>query len=364
MACMAADPNRSLGWHTALQGNDAFSLSVGEEKLLIWGSGGVLVYSADTLTAHCLEDREYWAVGGRYLVTDYSPMSACPGQPRLWKPQGNGWKYIQDIDAHEIVLANWTHQRTLLLEIPWRLGPPWGYTLRSLPSGKAPSPQASPNCYTRLQDPQALLTFSSGAVVVIGARECPENLAGSMVVESFSPGKSTSIIERLPIMSLQSLSAPSADNIWLAGPIPRQENTWLVYSDGQGWSLLPLPMADSLLDMAWEDSADGDYESLWLLGPHTLWQWQEPRSPGGGVEPYAWALPEQCAEPTVVQVFRHHLWLVCANTVFTTDPQVQLRNWPWENAAGCQRNFRGSPQASGDPGCGHSESPFELRPGL
>lgn len=355
----------SLEWRVAVRATEELAITSDGTEVVVHGPGGRLHQGGKVRTLECGNDRE--SLDPRVpdlLVTDFVPMSSCPGTPALWRKSGAGWTRLRNLPAHEILIARWTKGRALLATVPWREGPPWGYSLALVPGGAAPRPEPAGvdsshgdrrTCHTRLQDPLHLWTFASGDIFLVGGGECPAPLASKVVVEHWVQGATRSRFDRLPIESLTGAIAPARDNLWLAGPLSHGEKDRIVHFDGKGWTLLPNPIQDTIVRIAWQAADDVDPESMWILSDSLLWRWMEPRTVLGGGEAKAFALPPRCPEPGTLAIRDGHPWIACGTVVHTTDPGIEPLDWPFASGAPCPRRW--IPGTAGPPssGCSHRE---------
>jgi len=329
------------------------------DELAVRGQGGWARLVGTRLESECLAERESILHGASaWLATDFMPMSACPGSPALWQRQGTNWRFSRELRAHDLLTAAWTPGRTLAVTIPWRFGPPWGYELTVLEGGAAPRPtRAGPSgpkgdagrCYTRLQEPQALLAFPTGELFVFGMGECPAIEAERVVVERWGVRGGKPVFERLPLAYLGEVAAPAPDNLWLQGTFVGDNRSVLLHFDGLGWTLLPPPLSDPLTGLAWEAATEEDVEALWLLTARSLWRWSSPREPGGVAEPVAFALPAGCQVPSQLRQLRHELWLSCHSGIYTTNGAIQPLAERLDDPSPCeQRLERPQPRSPRD----------------
>ena len=114
-----------------------------------------------------------------WLFDDFHPWSVCPPPARLFRRTKTGpWKLQGMLRAHWIDVGPWIGASTLIAEVPLRPGPPWGYTLRTVGSARAPVPKQwsrnpkSGACWTELEFPRALFSNSAGEAVVVAVSRC------------------------------------------------------------------------------------------------------------------------------------------------------------------------------------------------
>lgn len=358
-----------LDWRVAARSTQDLFVVADEREVRILGDGGMLRLRGSRLDSACREDREQHLDDPGLIVTDFVPMSSCPGTPALWRRSGPGWKRLRTLETNDLLSASWTRKRTLLALVPWGEGPPWGYDLAVAGGGPAPRPERAGSflrgddtvpCRTRLQDPLRMWTFPRGEVHVLGGGECPEPISPNLVHERWAPGSATSRIERVPLAELQAAAAGGPDNLWLAGPVDYGGASRLAHFDGRGWSLVLPPVGGTIVSLAWERAHDLEAEGLWIRTDSVLARWSWPRQTGGG-DLDSFALPESCSTPGAFAVRDGHPWISCGTTVRTTDTTLTEVVWPYVAGNECGRRWIGSPA----PGTGCSsirQTGFELPP--
>jgi hypothetical protein len=238
-----------------------------------------------------------------WFLNDYHPWTACEPRPTpIYRWKQSRWVYQDRRNAHLLLLEPHVSGSTLVLEVPRRIGPPWGYTLSlrdGRPGVRSPVPQRVPGhpgpdiarCYTIVEYPIALVTGSSGGVHVIGASRCSypaetdpdagtdggpaaeERSSSHGVSEYWPPGARTSRILEVPL-SLDSyesaVGSVDAEHVWVSGKDDADQPA-VARFDGTTWSrsLVPpgkvtalAPVADGTL---WISLRAGSTDGLYRI---------------------------------------------------------------------------------------------------
>jgi len=258
--------------------------------------------------------------GELWLLDDFHAWSSCPPAARLYRRKNQRWTVEGPIRAHWLALGPWLGTSTLIAEVPLRSGPPWGYTLRTVSGGRAPTPKrpvrhVDGGCWTHLEWPLALFSSASGEALVIGVSRCKapgsdaqegeETPFEAGIAERFRPGK-PSTLEALPV-SLDSSSVvigygPHA--VWTLGK-DAGDRAALVANHGSGFSV--------------EEHVDSELALLAVDPNGSLWASKRDellRRDAVG----AWTavpLPEAAGRVFgVTAVSRDDVWLVTENGVY------------------------------------------------
>ncbi len=356
------EPDAVLPFRLVAQASEPLYLSSDQVGLAILGPGGWARRDDNRFVPDCLPYDSWLLSGaGRWLTVRLHAFSACPNSPQLWHLERSGWKLSRELKVHQMLTSPWRKGKTLAAEVPYRIGPPWGYTLRVLEGGHAPQPQASSHenysgsrsaCYTRLQEPRGMFAFETGEVMIVGASECPSGDHPPRVVIERWGRHGPSNVERLPLEDWRGSTAPTPDNIWLAGKLPNTDQTWLEQFDGFGWTLLPSPVSEEIVSLTWMDDARDDPSTLWLATQGGLFGVRDPIVALSAQDrPTSYALPDGCSEVTFIKYAAGALWLGCGGKLFTTDTQTEALTWPFSamdtcphveaiESGGCGRNRR------------------------
>jgi len=271
-----------------------------------------------------------------WLVKDLNPWSACPeGPAHVFRWNGKRWNLESTLAAHQVFVAPWTRGSALMVEVPHRTGPPWGYELRVLggPAGlKAPKPRraqhAEAGCYSELETPLALVTGRDGSALVLGQSRCgspsdDEVLRDDAVVEYFAPKAKTGRIYAVPFTgSSEGLAffAREPRDFWVAGTAGG-EGSVLARFDGRRWTQTKGPPAAI---SAFGVAAAG---AVWALarkdGVGSVWH----RPPGGGFAQVP--LPPEAGEPRSLRVRGSgDAWLIAERGIYSTATAAHVLTWP------------------------------------
>lgn len=358
--------------------------------------------STGEILGECPFLRGYLASGlSLFFLARMSSYSACPDQPLLMRKKGDAFQVERSVNAHQLLVTRYK-QGTLGVVVPHRSGPPWGYELVSLEGGvtpprpqKAPRPKdpesEDPGCYTLLEQPEQVFGFESGALVLLGDRRCealvdapyeeessaaedesPAPFPGP-VAETWRPGKATSTVTNLPLISIQSSVALHSESVWVLGEKPKAneetgaaEQTLLEF-DGNDWKPVQLPQGGPFVALGEGPNPSDATQSLWLLTDRFLISLKEE----GRLR-----VPDACPTPHAFWFEKEEAWLSCEEGLFTTDDRVVLpRPGELEGDAVQAACEKWEPRPANSPpplfgprtsgGCGQRDRRFETpkRPG-
>jgi hypothetical protein len=264
------------------------------------------------------------------------------GTLHRWKR--GAWTKVSAVNVHQLLIATVPGEGTLSLEVPRRRGPPWGYRLRALdgpslrlfPSAAKDKPSGpdDPVCYTRLEEPLALLAFSRRDVVVLGSTECvhdPDAAPSAMVAERWSGGRQQ--FESLPVRPGPdrpiALHAAGPDDVWVTGrPLDEGRRDFvLAHWDGRRWAV----EGGALPGLVRAMGRDGDvfYLVAGEMGATGVWR----GSPGSGWERVG--LPDGAGSPTDVFVrSAGDVWVVTEDGIFRTKSSERVFEWAAQECRG------------------------------
>ncbi|MBN2195149.1 MAG: hypothetical protein JW751_20190 [Polyangiaceae bacterium] len=273
-----------------------------------------------------------------WLVADLNAFSACPDGPaRVLRWSGREWRPVARRAAHQLLVAPWVGGAALVVEVPYRLGPPWGYELALFdapPGAAAPRPRrvrhngAMGDCYTELEHPLALLTSAAGAALVLGSDWCRPRTAGGeleaesagAIVEHFAPGATRGELFPAPValeVTRPVFAGKGPEDLWIAGP-GSGATTTLAHFDGRGWSTLEVPY-DPISHLA-ADVAGTLWMATTLDDRPALWR----RRPGAADERIP--LPNELGELLALELdAAGQAWIVGGSGVYRTVPAPLLR---------------------------------------
>jgi hypothetical protein len=290
--------------------------------------------------AHC-GDPSTASFSGRFpqpwwLVKDLHAWSACPeDSAHILRWAGDAWSMVADLDAHNVKAAPWKQGSALVLEVPYRDGPPWGYELHVVggPKGLVPPEPTrarrnrgqDSHCYTELEGAGSLVTAKDGSALVVSGSRCVHDDEGPddyPAVEYFGPGVRRGRILLAPIRVLPEqvvFFVRSPGDFWLGGA---RTDKWaqLAHFDGRGWTRTSGPPG-RLMSFA----VDGQ-GTIWALSyvdeRYTVW-----RRRGGG----RWRrVPLPPGTKTVVDLVVRRggdAWLVAEHGIYSTLPVREVLAW-------------------------------------
>jgi hypothetical protein len=194
-----------------------------------------------------------------WLVRNLQPYSACPDGPAsIFRWKGNRWEVQDVLGAHQLLVAPWKRGSALMVEAPYRDGPPWGYELRVLgaPGLRPPAPtrraRKRGGCYTVLDWPVALLTSLDGAATVVGSSRCTgagvdddePSTGGGPVLEYFAPGATRGRVVPVPLggvvpAELQ-VRGRDAGDVWIGATVSEAPSL-IVHWNGQSFTRIKGP---------------------------------------------------------------------------------------------------------------------------
>ncbi len=288
-----------------------------------------------------------------WMVRGWVPWAVRAPVGTLYKWKRGAWTKVSGVNVHQLLVGSVQGEGTLSVEVPRRTGPPWGYRLRAL---EGPSPRLFPSaatdkpfgpddrtCYTRLEEPFALLAFSRRDVLVLGGVECvhdPDATPSAIVAERWSEGRRT--FESLPVRPGPdrpiAVDAAGPDDIWVAG-LPAEESVRdfvLAHWDGRRWAV----EGDGLPGAVRAMGRDGEtfYLVAGEMGATAVWR----GSPAGAWERVA--MPAGAGLPTDVIVrSAGDVWVVTEGGIFRTKVSVRVFEWvPQE----CRGDETAAPAAS------------------
>jgi hypothetical protein len=320
--------------------------------------------------ASCGFGERAWLSGrfpeGAWLVRNLQPYSACPAGPAsIFRWKGERWKIQEVIGAHQLLVAPWKRGSALMVEAPYRDGPPWGYELRVLagPAGlRPPAPtrvaRKRGGCYTVLDWPVALLTSGNGAAVVVGSSRCTgasEDDEGSRnsgpVIEYFAPGASRGRVLPVPLGGVEpsdlQVRGRDAGDVWIVASVSDAPSS-LAHWNGQGWTRTKGPPG-SLVGLG-ADAAG----ALWVLSriahhenpervPKPSRDATQPAEPAGAARDetaVVWrkprgkafarvALPNEAGSPLDLTVDQKgRVWVTAQNGIYGTMRPASVLRWP------------------------------------
>ena len=274
--------------------------------------------------------------GNAWLVKDLHAWSACPDDdPHLLHLTNDGWQMIETFSAHNLLAAPWKHGSALVVEVPHRVGPPWGYALHLVhapPGLRPPKPKTAPrrlgrlnNCYTELEGPAFLSTSPDGSVLVGGTRRCRnddrEN-GGRPVAEYFAPGAHRGRVLVAPIRideAAEPVFVRTTHGFWVGGTSANGRSL-LARFEGNTWQTIVGP-AGQLLSFSvdatgtlWALTQSDDAKLVWRRRATGTWS-KVPLPPD--------------ASPIDHLVVRKDgdAWLVAGRAVYSTLPVRDVLVW-------------------------------------
>ena len=279
-----------------------------------------------------------------WMVRGWVPWAVRAPVGTLHRWKRGAWTKVSAVNVHQLLIAPVPGEGTLSLEVPRRTGPPWGYRLRAL---DGPNPRLFPSaakdkpfgpddrvCYTRLEEPLALIAFSRRDVVVLGGSECvhdPDATPSAMVAERWSGGRPQ--FESLPVRPGPdrpiALHAAGSDDIWVTGLALDEGRGEFVMAhwDGRRWAVEGGALPGAVRAMG----RDGDvfYLVAGEMGASGVWR----GTPLGGWERVG--LPDGAGAPTDVFVrAAGEVWVVTEDGIFRTRPTERVFEWAPQECRG------------------------------
>lgn len=274
--------------------------------------------------------------GAAWLVKDLHAWSACPDDDaHILRWTGAAWRMIETVDAHNVLVAPWQRGSALVVEVPRRPGPPWGYELRLVqaaaglepprPTPARRQPDNPSNCYTELEGPISLTTGADGSALVVGTTRCMNDDRepdGRPVAEYFAPGARQGRVLVAPItLGTEAAVAfvRTPRGFWVGG-LSKRGRSALARFDGVAWTVTAGPPGQ-LLSISVDDAS-----AMWALtqsdDAKVVWQKR-----GSG----KWLrvpLPEG-ASPIESLVVRPggDAWLVAGRALYSTLPVHEVLSW-------------------------------------